>query len=249
MHMRAISLMLILLFALAAINRVTGETFYLGCAEDLVSQAKRENVEAGYAPRTGGYCDGAAPELHAGRLELRSATIGTIYFEDDGLVVYVDSEAPYILRGWDLREQSRYRLDGPMQHGRLRVSIKEAIEPLDLQPHDLGLYAWRDDGPQRIYSPVRTAEQGASSFIFRYPGKIVEITRNRICPCGNTNPCEIADDSYCETLTSERNIRSIGDTLLTLRLNQPPPTGRYSLSLIARGTRPDPVSLTIDVEF
>ena len=219
-----------------------------GCASKLVAHEKRSPSTEKYAPRPGGYCDGVVSELHAGRLEIRAIAKGPINFEEHHLTVHVDSAKDYILRGWDLRQESTYRLDGPLKNGFLRISLAEAIRPLKLPAEQLGLYAWRKDGLKRIYSPVRTGSPGSVKFVLWYPGRIARITQVTLCP---SQESKLKKDKCIEgsQISHEPEPRTHGDTLISITLKIEPPRGLYRLTVQAKETRPNSVARVFNVEF
>ena len=129
------------------------------CSGKLIKDASHLKLDSAYQLRAGGYCDGAVPEAHVGRLQLVSLTYGPVQFSaSDSLKITSFDDANIKLRGWDLRQNGNYRLDGAFQAGKAVINLSNAVRPLGLTAVDLGLYGWRDDSTNRVFSPVASGE-------------------------------------------------------------------------------------------
>ncbi len=225
----------------STLTAVHANELYTGCAAEIVKNARTSNLVAGYAPRSGGYCDGEASEQHAGTLTLQSVINGEIRFESSELEVMVNSSNYFILRGWDLRATGSYRLDGPLNTGSLNIDLDAAIHPLSMTASDLGMYAWREEGLRRIYAPVSLGYPGEITVVFRNPGLVARIRSATLCPADNLS-CEIAVDNTV-------NNREGGDSLITLKFPSASTSGHYVLAVEVRERRPNTVSRTINLEL
>ena len=225
-----------LLAAVSAVHCETGSALnHLGseipdaCAADIVRAARDTNVFSGYAPRAANYCDGVAPALHGGTVSLRSATLGPVLFDADIMLVHVNSGEAYAVRGWDLNKKTSYRLDGVLSDSRLAVDVNAAIRPLELSAADVGLYAWRDSGTRRIYTPIRFSDAKIASFSFQSPKRLVSVTSISLCSTASTRSC------LPVTSAIERSPSSGSRLLLTAEL--PHRSSVYRLSITVRDTR------------
>ena len=204
-----------------------------GCAEDLIEEASRAELEVPYAPRQGGYCDGQAPSLHAGYLELQSLTDGPVHFESGQLEAFVEAEGDFWLRGHDLRPGGMYRLDGPLPNGRLTVDVAAAISRLNLPPDKIGLYAFKRDGGQEVHAPVSSGRLGSITAIFRYPGRIGQVSSATLC--------RYTEPDCGEGVTHSLQHHPSGTALISLSFPKVAVAGRYRLVVTARKTRPGSV--------
>ena len=134
-----------------------------------------------------------------------------------------------------------YRLDGPLCSRRLTIDLNAAIRPLKLKADELGLYAWRDDGLERIYAPVSLGRPGMTTIVFRNSGRIASIKSATLCPTDNLG-CNVA-------VNTEFNNREGGDALITLSFLSVLTSGRYRLTVVAQETRPNKVDGVIDMEL
>ena len=221
------------LISMCAGTPVHSRDLHPGCAEDLIEEARRAKLVAPYAPRPGGYCDGQAPSLHAGYLELQSLTDGPLQFDSTRLEVSVAAKGDYWLRGRDLRPDGKYRLDGPLPEGRLSIDIAAAILPLELQADKIGLYALKQDDGQEVHAPVSSGRPGTITAIFRYPGRIGEVLSATLCQSTVPN-CTV------QVAFSLQHHPS-GTALISLSFPKVAIPGRYRLFVTAKKTRPVPV--------
>ena len=152
-----------------------------GCAQHLFEMARRTTSVAPYAARAGGYCDGEAPSLHAGRLELQSLTDGPVQFVGAKLEVSVKAKGDYWLRGRDLRPRGKYRLDGPLPGGLLEIDLRDAVLPLKLPQDKLGMYAFKRDEGRIFHAPVSSGHSGEMIAIFHYPGRLASVVSATLC--------------------------------------------------------------------
>ena len=191
------------------------------------------DIVAPYSPRARGYCDGAAPERHVGQLTLTSATVGIVRFTNGILPVAVESPHTFRIRGWDLRENPVYRLDGVLHDGRLDIDLNAAIVPLDMQQHQIGLYAWRWEGQTKVYAPVWLTEPLDLLLKFYSPDTIVEVRTVAFCAVEN--------ELHCLTQCTTTSLKKHDDVSLILRSKLPEEAGRFRLAIHARDSRGQPV--------
>lgn len=196
------------------------------CSEELIEQSRRANLTPHYAARLGNYCDGAAAAEHAGRLEIRSMMRGAVAFASERLEIASKRDVPYFVRGWDLRPFGAYRLDGELSEGVLVVDLAPAIQPIGLQPNDLGLYAWRDDGLYRVYAPVVAGGSGSVVVKLRSAARLRAVRFAVLCP-GTSNDCGIEVPNRIDSTG--------GGAYVSLVLPEVP-AGRYRLTVTAAGT-------------
>lgn len=218
------------LISLCTGTLVHSRDLHAGCAEDLIEEARRAKLVAPYAPRRGGYCDGQAPSLHAGYLELQSLTDGPVQFDSTRLEVSVEAKGDYWLRGHDLRPGGKYRLDGPLLEGYLTIDVAAAISPLKLPPDKIGLYALKHDDGQEVHAPVSCGRPGTITAIFRYPGRIGEVLSATLCQSTEPN-CTVQVASSIQHHPS-------GTALISLSFPKVAIPGRYRLVVTAKKTRP-----------
>jgi hypothetical protein len=117
----------------------------LACQIDLLETANQAKAPV-YAIRPGNaYCDGNAPKLLAGEIELVNLTIGKIQFSDRDPYFHVirppgaSATEPLIIRGFDRRPLSTYRLDGSVGLAGLNIALGPAIHAVGLDARNLGL--------------------------------------------------------------------------------------------------------------
>ena len=211
------------------------------CAIKLVKEALEANVIAGYAAREGGYCDGVAPERHAGALSLWSATVGRVTFRASALEITVKSDQAYSVLGRDLNKQTSYRLDGSLSDAQLTVDLAPSIQPLNLSSSDIGLYAWRDQGSSRVYAPIWFEDAKSALLELRSPSRIVAIRSIKLCLSTNVDNCLHVGGEF------ESSHQGGSRVLVTAAL--PRHSGLYQLSVQARDTRGNPVVGLFDLDM
>ena len=221
------SLALVFLFCTAQVQSRDTST---ACAVELIEEARHANLVAPYEQREGGYCDGQAPELHAGYLELQSLTVGRMHFNGNRVVVSVAAPGDYWLRGRDLDSGGMYRLDGALSKGRLTIGGDSAIWTLNLTPDRVGLYALRRVDGKDVYAPVSTGRPGTITAIFKNPGRIAEISSATLC--------KDSQPDCATTVPTCLHHHVNGTALVTLFLPSVPISGRYRLTVSAKRTRP-----------